>query len=281
MTSSTVGIRVHESRAAAEKRAVKEEFAKEAALADFADGFINLVVSKGLITAEELKLRMDIELNTFDCHPNQKFGKLGRKVIVKAWLDEHFKTELLADGLGAIKKNMKAELAEHYGEDYPEFLIGPQGPGTDLIVYEQTDADHHVIVCTLCSCWATELLGQAPSWYKSRSYRSRIQRMPRTVLEKTWGMKGLEDKAIHVHESNAQVRYMMIPQRPAGTEQWGEEKKEEFIKLITRDAMVGCGLCLTPDVVANHTFTDGHAGSVHRMKEELANGTLPTVRSVK
>jgi nitrile hydratase len=142
----------------------------------------------------------------------------GAKVVAKAWTDPDYKRRLLADGTAAI-----AELG----------FKGPQGE--HMVVLENTPAVHHVVVCTLCSCYPWPVLGLPPSWYKDPAYRSRVVREPRAVLAE-WGTELAPEVEVHVHDSSSEVRYLVLPQRPSGTESMSEE---ELAALVTRDAMVG------------------------------------------
>jgi nitrile hydratase len=149
----------------------------------------------------------------------------GAKVVARAWTDEEYRARLLADGTGAI-----ADLG----------FKGPQGE--HIVVLEQTDDLHHVVVCTLCSCYPWPVLGLPPSWYKDPAYRSRVVREPRAVLHE-FGLDLAEQTRIEVHDSSSEVRYMVLPQRPAGTEGMSEE---ELAGLVTRDALVGVGVVGAP-----------------------------------
>jgi nitrile hydratase len=142
----------------------------------------------------------------------------GAKVVAKAWTDPDYKRRLLADGTAAI-----AELG----------FKGPQGE--HMVVLENTPAVHHVVVCTLCSCYPWPVLGLPPSWYKDPAYRSRVVREPRAVLAE-WGTELAPEVEVRVHDSSSEVRYLVLPQRPSGTESMSEE---ELAALVTRDAMVG------------------------------------------
>ncbi len=119
--------------------------------------------------------------------------------------------------------------------------FGPQGPGSKLIVVENTETCHNLVVCTLCSCYPSSLLGNPPAWYKSRSYRARAVREPRAVLRDTFGLELPDAVRVQVHDSSADMRYMVLPRKPAGTDGWTEE---QLTKLITRDCMIGAGLPL-------------------------------------
>lgn len=168
-----------------------------------------LLEQKGVITAEEVRRRMEL----FD----EEFPYHGAKVIARAWVDPAFKERLLADG--------RAACAE----------MGAMLEAERLIAVENTPEVHNVIVCTLCSCYPRALLGMPPTWYKSRNYRSRVVFEPREVL-KEFGTVLPEDVTVRVHDSNADMRYVVIPMRPAGTDGWSEEK---LAQILTRDSLVG------------------------------------------
>jgi nitrile hydratase len=142
----------------------------------------------------------------------------GARVVARAWSDADFKARLLEDGTAAI-----AELG--FG--------GPEGE--HLIVVENTDDVHNVIVCTLCSCYPWPVLGLPPSWYKSTAYRSRVVREPRRVLAEM-GLVVDEKVEVRVWDSSAEARYMVLPQRRTGTDGLGED---ELAALVTRDSMIG------------------------------------------
>jgi len=168
------------------------------------------LIEKGVITADEVRRRIeDMDSRT----PAQ-----GARVVARAWADAGFRARLLEDGRAAI-----GEL----GYDF--------GPLLELVVVENTPAVHHVIVCTLCSCYPRALLGRPPDWYKSLAYRSRTVADPRGVLRE-FGLRVPEDVEVQVHDSTADVRYLVLPMLPPGTEGWSEEQLAE---LVTRDAMIG------------------------------------------
>ena len=149
----------------------------------------------------------------------------GAQVVARAWTDPAYRTWLLADGTAAI-----ADLG----------FTGPQGE--HMVVVENTDEVHHVVVCTLCSCYPWPVLGLPPSWYKDPAYRARVVREPRKVLQE-FGVELPADVAVHVHDSSAEVRYLVLPQRPAGTENLDAG---QLAALVTRDAMVGVALVQQP-----------------------------------
>ncbi len=159
----------------------------------------------------------------------QDVGPLnGARVVARAWTDPDYKARLLADATAAI-----AELG----------LTGPQGE--HMVAVENTATVHNVVVCTLCSCYPWPVLGLPPSWYKSPAYRSRIVREPRTVLAEM-GLDLRTDVEVRVWDSSAEVRYLVLPERPAGTESCTEE---QLAALVTRDAMIGTAKPLAPERV--------------------------------
>ena len=176
-----------------------------------------LLEEKGVITAEQVRRRME----QFD----DDFPYRGSRVVAKAWVDPEFRKRLLADG--------KAACAE----------MGLDLEAERLIAVENTPDVHNMIVCTLCSCYPRALLGMPPTWYKSRSYRSRVVFEPRAVL-KEFGTVLREHVTVRVHDSNADMRYVVIPMRPAGTENWSEE---ELARILTRDTLVGVTLPRAPE----------------------------------
>ena len=155
---------------------------------------------------------------TLDYFETQLGPMLGAKVVARAWTDPEFKQRLLADGLGAI------------GE------LGLGGPQVDhLVVVENTSDTHNVVVCTLCSCYPWGLLGLPPAWYKSLAYRSRVVREPRAVISEM-GCELPSDIDIRVWDSSSEVRYFVLPERPAGTDDLDEEA---LAALVSRDQMIG------------------------------------------
>ena len=146
----------------------------------------------------------------------------GARLTARAWLDDSFRADLLADG-GAAAASMGMPVA-------------PAGHGElDLRVVENTESVHNVIVCTLCSCYPLRLLGTPPSWYKDAAYRSRVVRDPRSVLAE-FGLAVPRERDITVWDSTSHVRYMVLPRRPSGTEGLGED---ELAGLVRRDALIG------------------------------------------
>ena len=165
---------------------------------------------------------MDKFIRTYE----QDVGPLnGARVVARAWTDPEYHERLLADGTAAIRE------------------LGFGGPqGEHLVVLEQSDEVHHVVVCTLCSCYPWPVLGLPPSWYKDPAYRSRVVREPRTVLAEM-GLEVPREKSVQVWDSSAEVRYLVLPRRPAGTEGWDAEA---LAGLVSRDAMVGVAVVAAP-----------------------------------
>lgn len=141
----------------------------------------------------------------------------GAKIVARAWVDPDYRERLLADGAQAIRE------------------LGYELEPYEFTVMENTGDTHNVIVCTLCSCYPRALLGMSPAWYKSGSYRARIVREPRAVLSE-FGVDLGEDVKVRVHDSTAELRYMVLPQQPAGTDGWSEE---QLAGLVTRDSLIG------------------------------------------
>jgi nitrile hydratase subunit alpha len=182
----------------------------------------SLLVEKGLIASDVI----DALVRTYE----QDIGPLnGAKVVARAWVDPAYKRRLLAHGTAAI-----AELG----------YSGAQG--AEMVVLENTPTVHNMVVCTLCSCYPWPVLGLPPTWYKSAAYRSRAVIEPRSVLRE-FGLDLDASAEIRVWDSTAEVRYLVLPERPAGTDGWSET---ELVTLVTRDAMIGVGLARTPTAVS-------------------------------
>lgn len=178
----------------------------------------SLLTEKGLIDPAAV----DAVADTYE----KRVGpRNGAKVVAKAWVDPAYKARLLEDGTKGI-----AELG----------FSGVQGE--DTVIVENTAEVHNVFVCTLCSCYPWPTLGLPPIWYKAAPYRARMVIDPRGVLAE-FGLEVPSNKEIRVWDTTAELRYMVLPQRPAGTEGWSEEKLAE---LVTRDSMIGTGLPLQP-----------------------------------
>jgi len=178
----------------------------------------SLLVEKGLITTDVID--EIVRLYERDIGPLN-----GAKVVAKAWQDPAYKQRLLENGTAAV-----AELG----------FSGRQG--AEMVVLENTPAVHNVVVCTLCSCYPWPVLGLPPTWYKSFAYRSRVVREPRAVLRE-FGLELPEATEIRVWDSTSEVRYLVLPERPAGTEHLSEA---ELVPLVTRDAMIGVAEVAAP-----------------------------------
>ena len=145
----------------------------------------------------------------------------GARVVARSWVDPDYRARLLSDATGAISE------------------LGYDGrQGEHMVAVENTPTTHNMVVCTLCSCYPWPVLGLPPVWYKSAPYRSRAVSEPRAVLA-DFGVTLPDDVAIRVWDSTAEVRYLVVPMRPAGTEDWDEER---LAGLVTRDAMIGTGV---------------------------------------
>jgi len=153
--------------------------------------------------------------------------ELGAKVVARAWSDPAFKQRLLADGSAACRE------------------LGIDVGALKLVVVENTPDAHNVIVCTLCSCYPKMLLGIPPAWYKSKAYRSRTAREPRKVLGE-FGLSVPDRVTVRVHDSTADMRYLVLPMRPSGTDGWSEER---LAQLVSRDAMIGVARAKEPAAV--------------------------------
>ncbi len=169
----------------------------------------HLLIDKKLITAEQIRKKVE--------EMDSRTPVNGAKIVARAWIDEEYKRRLIANPKEAI-----GEL----GHD-----IGP----LNLIVLENTKKVHNVVVCTLCSCYPRWILGLPPDWYKSREYRSRVVARPRSVLEE-FGTVIASEREVRVHDSTADMRYLVLPMRPSGTEKM---KEDELAGLVGRDAMIG------------------------------------------
>jgi nitrile hydratase len=173
------------------------------------DAIEQLLLAKGILRPEQIRRTLeDID---------SKSPALGARLVARAWVDPAFKARLLAD--------VNAAAAE----------LGIDAGPIPIRAVECRPGEHHVIVCTLCSCYPRLLLGAAPDWYKARAYRSRVVREPRAVLAE-FGLELGPEVAVVVHDSTAELRFMVLPERPAGTEGWDEER---LAALVTRDCLIG------------------------------------------
>ena len=168
-----------------------------------------LLVEKGVVSEKEVAGAVEAM--------RARSPERGAKVVARAWVDASFKKRLLADAPRCCAE------------------LGFEIPGVHLLVMENTPDVHNVIVCTLCSCYPRSLLGLPPEWYKSRPYRSRVVREPRAVLRE-FGLELPGPVQIRVHDSTADMRYMVLPMRPEGTRDWDEDK---LASIVTRDCMIG------------------------------------------
>ena len=176
-----------------------------------------LLIEKGVTTAQEISAQIDAM--------DARTPSNGAAVVARAWTDPAFREALLADASAATREM--------------GFDIGPMR----LIALENSADVHNIVVCTLCSCYPRNLLGLPPDWYKSRAYRSRTVREPRKVLAE-FGVTLPDSTTVRVHDSTADMRYVVIPQRPAGTQGWSVDA---LAALVTRDSMIGTGLPKSPD----------------------------------
>ncbi len=175
-----------------------------------------LLIEKGIVTAAAL----DMAVSDMDARTPSR----GARVVARAWTDPAFKQRLMTTGTAAVEE------------------MGIAIEPTILVVVENTAHVHNVVVCTLCSCYPRMLLGLPPDWYKSRPYRSRVVNEPRTVLRE-FGTELGPDVTVRVHDSTADMRYMVLPMRPSGTAGMSET---ELAELVTRDSMIGVSVPKTP-----------------------------------
>ena len=179
-----------------------------------------LLIEKGITTAPEIMAQVE--------RMDARSPALGARVVARAWTDPAFRARLIADGSAACRE------------------MGIEVDALKLVVVENTAEVHNVVVCTLCSCYPRNLLGLPPDWYKTRAYRSRVVREPRAVLAE-FGTVLPEGMRVQVHDSTADMRYLVLPARPAGTEGWSEDR---LAALVGRDAMIGVALARAPEETA-------------------------------
>ena len=176
-----------------------------------------LLQAKAIFTADELRRTLE--------SIDSRSPADGARLVARAWLDPEFRARLLED--------VNAVAAE----------VGIDAGGIPIRAVANDPATHNVIVCTLCSCYPRLLLGPSPDWYKARAYRSRVVREPRAVLAE-FGLVVPSDKAVVVHDSTAELRYLVVPERPAGTEGWSEA---DLAAIVTRDCLIGTAVPRLPD----------------------------------
>jgi nitrile hydratase len=176
----------------------------------------NLLVARGVLTAAEIRA----EIERMDSRGTQN----GARVVARAWTDPGFAARLAADAGTAVQE------------------LGLSGGETVLAALFNRPGLHHLVVCTLCSCYPRSVLGRPPAWYKSRAYRARAVRDPRGVLAE-FGTVLPDGTALRVHDSNGELRYLVVPERPAGTEGWDEARLQA---LVTRDSMIGVARAREP-----------------------------------
>jgi nitrile hydratase len=180
-----------------------------------------LLIEKGAISREDVRERIDWLVSRSPAD--------GARLVARAWVDPGFRQRLLTDARSAAL----------------ELGLDP-GPSPVVVAVENTDDVHHMVVCTLCSCYPRALLGPPPAWYKSLPYRSRAVSDPRGVLDE-FGVELGDDVELRVLDSTADIRYLVMPRRPAGTEGMSED---ELAALITRDSMIGVAQPAAPAPIA-------------------------------
>jgi nitrile hydratase alpha subunit len=178
-----------------------------------------LLVEKKVIGAGEIRQMLEVM--------DTRTPALGSKIVARAWVDPEFRARLLANGRATLE-----ELGIDFFED------------TQLIVLENTDKVHNLVVCTLCSCYPREILGLPPDWYKMKPYRARAVKEPRAVLAE-FGTVIPDDVEIRVSDSTSMIRFLVLPQRPKGTEGFTEE---QLAALVTRDGMIGVVRASNPEM---------------------------------
>jgi len=206
------GDHTHEARFAIEQKAVDLE-GDDSEKKKLSEALIQELLAKGVITAEELRQSIEV-VDSWDQDPR------GPKIVARAWVDPHFKEKLLEDANAALSENSS----------------------TKLVVVENTDSVHNLVVCTLCSCYPVAILGLSPPWYKSRSYRAKAVKDPRGTL-KDFGTILSPHVKMKVHDATADLRFMVLPKRPEGTQGWSES---DLAKLVTRDSLIGVSFPKTP-----------------------------------
>ncbi|MFQ6011017.1 MAG: nitrile hydratase subunit alpha [Nitrososphaerales archaeon] len=203
------------------KRQLKEQGKDMGEFEIAVDSLASALIEKGIITKDAVDAKYEVV--------RARTPMTGAKIIARAWVDPEFKDWLKKDARGAIESWNRNLLDANNGEAIDTWRV------TRLQVLENTKEVRNVIVCTLCSCYPRGILGEPPEWYTSDDYRERIITEPRKVLE-GMGTPARDDEEIKVYDSTADIRYMVIPRRPEGTEGWSQEQLAE---LVTRDSLIG------------------------------------------
>jgi nitrile hydratase alpha subunit len=180
-----------------------------------------LLIEKGILSAEDIRRKIE--------EWEQKTPALGARIVARSWVDPEFECRLLADGNAAAQE------------------LGIDARGPKIVALKNTPRRHHLVVCTLCSCYPRALLGLPPAWYKAPAYRSRAVNDPRGVLAE-FGTRLAGDVELRVVDSTADCRYLVLPQRPSGTEGWPEAR---LAGLVTRDSMIGVAPALSAEAGAS------------------------------
>jgi len=180
----------------------------------------HLLIEKGVLSAEEIRRKIE--------EWEQKSPAQGARIIARAWVDPAYERRLLADANEAAAE------------------LGIEARGIKIMALKNTPTLHHLVVCTLCSCYPRALLGLPPAWYKTKAYRSRAVSEPHAVLAE-FGTRLPPEVELRVVDSTADCRYLVVPMRPAGTDSWDEER---LAALVTRDSMIGVALARSPDETA-------------------------------
>ena len=177
-----------------------------------AEAVTDLLLAKGILSADELRRTLEVI--------DSRSPADGARLVARAWVDPGYRERLLADVNAAALE------------------LGIDAGGIPIRAVADEPGTHNVIVCTLCSCYPRMLLGPSPDWYKARAYRSRVVREPRAVLAE-FGLELPAETAVVVHDSTAELRYLVVPERPAGTEGWSEA---DLAAIVTRDCLIGTAL---------------------------------------
>ena len=221
----------HLPRSIVEAQAVEKE-GRETPGQRVTEALLQVLTYRGVLAMSAVSRAMEV-IDSLGVHP------VGPWIVARAWCDTSFKSLLLEDAHAAIQ------------------MLGHEATSSTstvrIKVVESTPRVHNLVVCTLCSCYPVTLLGLSPAWYKSREYREQAVERPRELLKESFGLEIPQDVELRVHDSNSELRYIVLPQRPVGTEGWSEER---LAPLVTRDAMIGVAL---PDVAeAGDVQSKGH-----------------------